>query len=126
MGFTYHFDRARNEAFAVAEGTFTAEDMREYVATERRTGSLSHISLIDGRAATPDFSAGDVRAIVTTLRELAKDSPLGPTAVVVGSEVAYGMMRMLEILVGEVCVIRPFRDLDEARTWVAQMHDHGA
>jgi hypothetical protein len=43
---------------------------------------------------------------------------LGPTAIIVVSDFAYGMMRMLEILVEDVCDIRPFRDRGEAEKWI--------
>ncbi len=38
--------------------------------------------------------------------------------VVVSSPVAFGVMRMLENLVEDVCVVRAFRDFAQAETWV--------
>jgi hypothetical protein len=49
-----------------------------------------------------------------------KDHALGPTAVVVSSTVAFGMMRMLETLASSACAIRPFLDIDDAKRWLRE------
>ena len=63
-------------------------------------------------------SAADVRAIVDILRRLATGSRLGPTAVIVDTDLAYGMLRMLEALVGDVCAVQPFRGQRDAEEWL--------
>jgi hypothetical protein len=60
----------------------------------------------------------EVRDVVDHLRQLSLDETLGPTAVVVSSDVAFGMLRMLEILIEDVVVIRPFREYDDAVKWL--------
>jgi hypothetical protein len=47
------------------------------------------------------------------------DSTLGPTAVLVSDDVAFGVIRMLEVLVEDICEVRSFRDEQEARAWLA-------
>ncbi len=42
-----------------------------------------------------------------------------PTAIIVDSDDGYGMLRMLEILVEDVCAVRPFRSREEAEKWLA-------
>ena len=64
------------------------------------------------------MTSAEVRDVVDQLRHMALDETLGPTAIVVASEVAFGMLRMLEILIEEVTIIRPFRDYDEAVRWL--------
>jgi hypothetical protein len=39
---------------------------------------------------------------------------VGAAAIIVNSELAFGMMRILEMMVEDVCSIRPFRRPDEA------------
>ncbi len=73
---------------------------------------------IDAARATADLSSNDVRAIVERLRQLGRLHALGPTTVVVGDDVSYGILRMLEVLVEDVCDVRPFRDRAEAEAWL--------
>ncbi len=65
-------------------------------------------------------------AIVCALRDLAQADPLSPTAVVVESDVAYGVLRILEMLVEELCVMRPFRDMPAAKAWLETVRTPGA
>ena len=74
-------------------------------------------------AAEPGpFSApADVRRIVELLRSLSRESKLGRTAILVSTDYAYGLMRMLETLVEDVCQLRVFREEQEARAWLNAM-----
>jgi hypothetical protein len=121
VGLTYSIDHARCEIFAIAEGRITFEEIRRHLEEERAAGGLAYPELIDARMAVPDLSSEDVRRIVTLLETLGRSGRLGPTAVVVASDFAYGLMRMLEILVERVCVIQPFRDHDAAARWLREL-----
>jgi hypothetical protein len=55
------------------------------------------------------------------LRWLGERTRLGPTAVVVDSDLAYGIVRMVEILVQDVCLVKPFRDKLDAELWLDQV-----
>ena len=57
--------------------------------------------------------------MILVVRRLAVKVGVRATAIVVDSELAYGMLRMLEILVEDVCSIRPFRDHEKAEQWLA-------
>jgi hypothetical protein len=50
---------------------------------------------------------------------LASESRLGPTAVLVSSDEAFGIIHMLEMLVEDVCEVKSFRDEAAARAWFA-------
>ena len=102
----------------VAEGVVSVADVREHLSSEQRDSALPFRELIDARHAWIDFSPADVRDIVNLLRTLSLQHFLGPTAVVVSSPIAFGVMRMLETLVEDVCVVRPFRDFAQAENWV--------
>jgi hypothetical protein len=39
---------------------------------------------------------------------------------VVANDYAYGMLRMLEILLDDVCLVRPFRERDAAEQWLLE------
>lgn len=118
MGFTNHVDHAARRMSATAEGPITIADIKAHLMVERREGGLGYTELIDARRASPAFGGEDVRRVVAWLAEFAKENALGPTAVVVSTMVGFGVMRMFDILVEDFCVIRPFRDMDEAEQWL--------
>jgi hypothetical protein len=103
----------------VAEGAVDFAEIRAHLLDERADGALGYRELIDARRAEPAMSAADVRRVVDLVRREARALPLGPTAVVVSSNVAYGMLRMLETLVEDVAAIRPFRNYRKAVRWLA-------
>jgi hypothetical protein len=119
MIFTLAADDATRVLTVIAEGPIDLEAIRAHLVDERADGALGYRELIDARRATPALSAADVRRVVDLLRVEARALPLGPTAVVVTDDVAYGMLRMLGILVDDVASIRPFRDYREAVQWLA-------
>lgn len=106
---------------ATASGPVDWEEARTHLIDERREGGLSYAELIDARSATPKWSTHQVRSIVELLKTLAQESKLGPTAVVVSSDFAFGMLRMLETLLEDVCIVKPFRDYDAAEQWLREL-----
>ncbi len=117
-GIGYSVDAKQRLVTTVAQGTVSAADVREHLSSEQRDSALPFRELIDARHAWIDLSSAEVREIVNLLRSLSLQHYLGPTAVVVSSPVAFGVMRMLENLVEDVCVVRAFRDFAQAETWV--------
>jgi len=79
---------------------------------------LPFTEVIDATQATADISPAEIRKLVELLRNLGRHNALGPTAVITDDVFSYGMMRMLEILVEDVCDVRPFRDRGEAEEWL--------
>lgn len=118
MGLTHRIEHASKEMFVTADGPITFSDIRNHLLKERYEHGLAYAELIDARTASPDFSSEDVREIVSLLKGFAKEHTLGPTAVIVSTDLGFGMMRMLEILVADICAIRPFRDVDAALEWL--------
>ena len=113
-------DDARRVLTVVAEGAVDFEEIRAHLLDERAEGALGFRELIDARRAIPSVTATDVRRVVDLVRSEARNVAFGPTAVVVSSDVAYGMLRMLEMLVEDVAAIRPFRDYRDAVRWLAR------
>lgn len=101
-----------------AGGPIGWEEVKTHLLEERLERGLSYRELIDARAATPAWSAAQAREIVALLSTFGRKSALGPTAIVVSSEFAFGMIRMLEILLEDVCIVKPFHDYDEAAQWL--------
>ena len=121
MAITATFDHQHHRVTARAEGHVTLEDIRDHLEEERQEPGLAYSELIDARGSVPDFSPADVRVLVAWLRWLGERTRLGPTAVLVDSDLEFGMMRMLEILVDDVCQVKPFRDEANAEYWLAQL-----
>jgi len=120
MSITVTFDHVRRRLFVRAQGPITLGDVRKHLEEERATAGLAYPELIDASGFTPAFSAADVREVVEILRRLAKESQLGPTAIVVDTKFGFGMLRMLEMLVEDVCLVRPFYRRSEAEEWLAE------
>jgi len=117
-GIGYGVDVEQRLVTTVAEGAVSAEDVRKHLSSEERDSALPFRELIDARHAWLDLSPAEVREIVDLLRWLSLQHYLGPTAVVVSSPIAFGVMRMLENLLEDVCVVRTFRDFAQAENWV--------
>ena len=112
-------DHERKEVDAVAIGPVTYADVENHLLTERYFGGLPYKEFIDARCVGILFTPAEGRQIVALLRRLGQGSKLGPTAVLVGTDVAFGLMRMLEILVEGFAKVKTFRDEQEAREWLA-------
>jgi hypothetical protein len=121
MTITQSVDHGRREVVTTASGPVDYEEVRNHLLVERREVGLRYPELIDARSATPTWSTGEARDIVTLLRTLGREAALGPTAVVVSTELAYGMLRMLEIMLEDVCIVRPFRDYAAAERWLRDL-----
>ena len=112
------FDHQHRRVTARVEGRVTLEEIREHLEEERQEPGLAYSELIDARGSVPLFDSADVRVLVAWLRWLGERTRLGPTAVVVDSDLEYGMVRMVEILVEDVCKVKPFRDKLDAELWL--------
>jgi hypothetical protein len=123
---TTKIDHERHLILVRAEGPITLKDIVTHLEEEHFEGGLTYRELIDARGYFPDFSGADVRSIVALLRSLGNESRLGPTAIIVDTDVGYGMARMAEMLVEDVCAVRPFRKMEEAQEWLAAFPEGSA
>ncbi len=119
MGITFRFDRQKSLLLTEAEGDVTYADVYSHLIDERKACGLSRPEIIDARAATPSITAGEVRSLVWLLHSLGETNSLGPTAFVVATPVAYGLIRMAGMWCGNMCTIAPFWTPEEAEAWIA-------
>ncbi len=117
-GLRHTVDAERQEVSTIAEGTVTLAELRAHLQRELHDSTLPYRELIDARHAVVRLSSDEVREIVELLRSLSRSRRLGRTAVVVSTDVAYGIMRLLQVLVEDTCVVQPFRDLTTAELWL--------
>jgi hypothetical protein len=116
--FSHAVDTERNEVTTIAEGTVTLDEVRAHLDREKSDSALPYRELIDARNADVRLSCSELQQIVELLRSLARSRRLGPTAIVISTDVAYGILTTLQVLVEDVCVVRPFRDLAAATFWL--------
>ncbi len=116
--FSHTVDIEPSEVTTIAEGTVTLDEVRAHLHREKSDSALPYRELIDARNVVVRLSSSELQQVVELLRSLARSRRLGRTAVVVSTDVAYGILRMLQILVEDVCVVQPFRDLAAATLWL--------
>jgi hypothetical protein len=116
--FSHTVDTAHSEMTTIAEGTVTFGEVRAHLHLEKSDSALPYRELIDARNAVVRLSSSEVYQIVELLRSLARSHRLGRTAVVVSTDVAYRMIRVLQILLEDVCSVQPFRDPAAATLWL--------
>ena len=121
MPITATYDHQHRRVIATAEGRVTLDEIRSHLEEERQEPALGYSELFDVRDAIPDFPPADARILVAWLRWLGERTRLGPTAVVVNNDLAYGIARMVEMLVEDVAQVRPFRDKLDAELWLDQV-----
>jgi hypothetical protein len=119
MPFILSVDHERKEVDTVAIGPITYADTVDHLLAERHFEELTYKEFVDARGAGFLWTRDEIREIVAMVRSMSHESKFGPTAILVSSDVAFGMMRMLEALLDDVAEIRPFHDEQEARAWLA-------
>jgi hypothetical protein len=119
MPIILNVDHERKEVNCVAIGPISLADVVNHLSTERHFKGLAYKEFIDARGAGISWTPEEIRQIVELLRRLGQESKLGPTALLVFTDVAFGVIRTLEALVEDVCEVKPFREEQEARAWLA-------
>jgi hypothetical protein len=112
-------DHAKREVRAVAIGPVTFDDIKSHLSLERNFKGLAYPEMIDARAAAISLTPSEVEQTADLLRDLARGSKLGPTAVVVSDDSSFGVIRSIEALIEDVCEVKPFREEKEALAWLA-------
>lgn len=114
-------DHQQQQTRATAIGEITLADIQSHLAEEGKLSGLGYRELIDASEATSEFCSEDARRLVELLKHLGSQGVLGPTAVIVSNDLNYGVLRMLEMLLDDVCKVRPFRAAQraEADKWLA-------
>ena len=113
-------NHAERRIDSVAFGRVTSEDVDQHLKFERHFNGLLYPEIIDARAANVDFTSDEVRTIVRLVREMSVENKFGPTAVIVSTDVEFGVIRMLETLLDDVAAVSPCRSEAEARAWLSQ------
>jgi hypothetical protein len=122
MPIRYSVDRLHGWLLTHADGVVTFEDIDAHLDIEQRDHNLGRPELVDARGATTDLTADQVRRLVQRATNMLRAVDLGPTAIVVDDDVAFGMARMYSLLAdGAGVVAEAFRDLESATCWLDRM-----
>jgi len=110
-----HEDRL---VLASAEGEATLADLEQYMSAVEAAGGMPYRKLFDVTYVAPGaLRLSELRAFAGKVIALAKAGPLGPIAIVVGSELEQEMAEAF----GKVDAGRPlaiFSDTAKARQWL--------
>jgi hypothetical protein len=110
-----HEDRI---VLASAEGEASIEDLEQYLTAMAAAGGLPYRKLFDTTYIAPGtLRLAELRAFSRKVLALAKDGPIGPIAIVVGSE----LEQELAELFGRADAGRPlaiFSNVATAREWL--------
>jgi hypothetical protein len=119
---SYRFDPAANLLETVFSGDIRLDDVAAFIREIETEPWFPSPSLNDVSAVNPTIPTGDVRAIADLLRGFGPRLSGIPFAVVVASPVMFGLVRMIELMIDDVALIKPFRDHESARAWLANPH----
>jgi hypothetical protein len=111
-------DHERREVKVVAIGPVSVDDVLEHLQHQKREGGLAYPTLVDLRGAGIPTDPAHFQQITEVLRDLSRDGPIGPAAVVVSSDANLDSMRVLEDMQRNLREVKMFRNEAEARAWL--------
>jgi hypothetical protein len=120
MGLVLHIDHEARRLTTTASGPLTLDDIVEHLRTEVQEGVLAYPERVDVREASIHLTGDQVRQVAAHLSDLAIYQPVGPTAIIVGADYAFGLVRMFSLLLDPHGRIGAFRDPRAADAWLEQ------
>jgi hypothetical protein len=120
MPISYSYDAGRGLLETAVTGEVGLADVQAYFRQVAAEPWFPAPSITDLRHASPNLPSADVRAIAQLLRRLGPRLDGTPVAAVVATDVAYGLVRMVDLMVDDVVTLRAFRDRGEALAWIAE------
>ena len=119
MPISFEVDREGRRIRTMAEGTVTVADVAAHLEDLVEQGLETYPELIDAtQASRPGWYSADVRKAADIVTTLGGAASLGPRAVVVTRAAAFGMVRMLSVLLGARLRLEVFRDTASAQEWL--------
>jgi hypothetical protein len=117
---SFQLDRERRRMRTEVTGSVSVAEVLEHFAATHRERALGYAELIDARGVHPPFlSATDLWSAASAVRASGARPPFGPRAVLVGSEVTFGLTRIFATLLSDHLPLSVFRDPREADRWLA-------
>lgn len=110
----YHLDRL---VIGVSHGVVTLKDIMTFIDGVVADGTQPYRKIFDARQGSSALSKEDIKALTDRLRTGPRARPLGPFAVIAGSQGE----ELIEILKPFAEIKRPmrvFKDMASARRWI--------
>jgi hypothetical protein len=126
MPIEYSYDSEKRLLTTVVSGKVGFAETAEHFRQVSAEPWFPAPSLTDVRGASAEIPSSEVRAIVELLRDMSPRIREVSIAVLVDSDVSYGLVRMIQLLLEETATIRPFRDREKALHWLSERSAHGA
>lgn len=121
MPISYSLDPARKQVSTTVTGTLTADEIISHLDAARRDQALELPELIDLRKAAPPFlSAAEIWRVAEEVHQTLDQQTYGPRALIVGSDVVFGLARMFSTLVSDLFPMRVFWDETAAEGWLTR------
>lgn len=113
-----HEDRI---VLADAQGDVTVEEVHQYLSAVAAAGGMPYRKVFNTTYALPGaLRFAELRALSKGVVDIAKGGPIGPIAIVVGSELEHELAEMYgETRAGRALAI--FSDVAKARQWLDQL-----
>ncbi|HEY1435217.1 MAG TPA: hypothetical protein VGG65_07565 [Thermoanaerobaculia bacterium] len=119
MPITFTLDPEQRAIRTAIRGPVTFADVQAHVDALVAANALGYPDLVDASAATgPGLFSGDIGRLAQRMGSLRQDFTIGPRAIVVTSNAAYGMVRMLAVLASAWVTLEVFRDRGQAEAWL--------
>lgn len=118
MPIEYSYDAEERLIRTVASGDVTPADVAAALHQVSTEPWFPAPSLADVREATASFTGEQVRTVAANFRRFDPQFRNSPIAVIVSSDLSYGFVRMLGLLLDDVATIVPFRDVESAMAWL--------
>lgn len=112
-------DHKRREVTVRAIGPVSIDDVRQHVQHMKREGGLAYPRIVDSRGAGIPGDPADFQTLANMLRDLSMEGAIGPAAIIVSSDADIEKMRVLEAMLESYCAVKAFRDVEQARAWLA-------
>src|SRR5437879_5015565 len=98
MPLTWGIDHATCMVVATAEGVLRSNDIEDYLDGVARAATLSYRKIFDMSRCAPQLSRDDMMAFGARMRGYMNISPMGPVAIVAGSDETYMPAHLFEAL----------------------------
>ncbi|HVQ54589.1 MAG TPA: hypothetical protein VMT25_05385 [Thermoanaerobaculia bacterium] len=119
MPITFLLDAPRRRIRTTVEGRVTVDDVAAHFESLVRDQHVGYADLIDARNAKgPGWFSADVRRAAELVRNAGGGGAVGPRAILVSSSAAFGMVRMLSVLLNPWMPLEVFRDPASAEEWL--------